>query len=247
MFPDYDRLPEDVKVWLRKYSCDGRQMAASSSIKIIICIISKTVMEVFEPRYAFGQSGNTPICEAGKLAGLARKSNGIVSGCELTTKVARGRPATKQWMELTRKMMEDVAERSLEEAHVNLVHALVHKVIANLGRTINIEWPKGFEASLTKIFTSCVELSRLLRRQSADFFAEMLPAVYEIRHTSFDPDTMEDIDNSQAEASQDSLVGLSMFPLIYKKGDEHGENVSRRTSPYAFRPLIFIYSVTSRP
>ena len=94
-------------------------------------------------------------------------------------------------------------------------------------KAMQIEWHPNVQHGLATIYQSGLELFRLLHRQNAVFQVEMAPACEEGVPQHFHPVTMEDVNSTaDEEALAGRTIDVSVFPLVYKSGDERGENVS---------------------
>lgn len=185
----------------------------------------KTVTSRFEPRYCFGSSGEELIQAATMLAKLQRKCVPAPSLDNTDALLAQGHLATKPWIELTRKLIAQSDNAVLERAVNALVCDMLQEVHYNLGRALGVDWPSNLQNDLAKIFVSCLDFFRILHRQSAMFSVRM------VCNTDNDgtpgrigPEWMEDVNNEDEDDVKGRGIEFSLFPAIYKKGDERGEN-----------------------
>ena len=138
---------------------------------------------------------------------------------------------TKQWLETTRKLISHYDVRMLEHAEENLIWEMTAEIVENLKPALLIRLGKSELARLGKIFASALKLFRLLHRQSARFYVEMAPAVENEVFTTFNASFMQDLGIEDEDALRDRVIGISVWPAIWKTGDEQGQNVS------SFAPL----------
>jgi hypothetical protein len=96
-------------------------------------------------------------------------------------------------------------------------------------KAMHISWTATMEDQLGKVFHNGLDLFRLLQRQQATFHVVMASAYVENEARRINTTTMEDVNGADEDINlQDRLIEVSVFPLVYKMGDERGENVSRR-------------------
>lgn len=137
----------------------------------------------------------------------------------------------KAWLEPTRKYLARLDEAALQESYEALVDAAVNQLRHSLADALSKSMDDN---TLRKIFRMSLDLFRTLYGCKAVFNLWM-PAVQPQTLTIFDPNIMTAVNSTEDD---DALVGrsieVSVFPGVYKFGDEFGENVS----PWiACRPL----------
>lgn len=95
-----------------------------------------------------------------------------------------------------------------------------------LGDAILLNWETE-TPRLVKILAPARDLFRKLHSAKADFEVEMMPVRYANGVATFDTDLMTAI---QSDEEETELLGralqISVFPAVYKHGDEMGQNVS---------------------
>lgn len=131
----------------------------------------------------------------------------------------------KEWLQPTRKLMHEYDEEAMHEADRKLLFSACERLQVLLGDAIVLNWE--IEAPrLIKILTPARDLFRALHSAKADFKVEMMPVQLGDGTVTFDTDTMTAI---QSEEEETELLGrslqISVFPAVYKYGDEMGQNV----------------------
>lgn len=223
---DHGALSDDVKLWMREYIPGAEASLASLRIKIIIGIISRTLTEKTVPAFCFGLSDDRHVQAAATLGNLNRMLLSETLCAQLTRRVADHYPETKQWINLTRKLIANNDDSVLEHADAVLHYTTMREIMEKLSTALPIEWTAEVQQELSKIVVSMTELARLLYGQAAHFSIGMVPAYRQGRgHMPFNPEEMEDIGNADDEESNERQVSVSVFPGIIKCGDERGENV----------------------
>jgi hypothetical protein len=133
----------------------------------------------------------------------------------------------KGWLESTRKMLGVRNPGAVGEAHDRLVANMVHEIQYGIAHAMHVKWSEAASQELSRVFTKGLELFRVMHRQHASFHVQMAPA-YEGEEPGrrLNPETMIDVDNAEDEvALRDRLIEISVYPLVYKTGDERGEMV----------------------
>lgn len=142
--------------------------------------------------------------------------------------IAVGVHGIDSWLETTRQLISRADEEALRHSD----QALVNKMVSDFRRCLPglLAGGNGGEAAgrLKKNFATVQDFFRILLRQKARFTLTM-PSLNAI--VKFDPLHMEVADVGEED---DELVGrqigLSVFPGIYKFGNEDGQHVSHHTS-----------------
>lgn len=140
--------------------------------------------------------------------------------------VAGKHPETKRWVNATRALISRDDPGALEQADNHMLYDTMRMIMQDLEKAAPISWTENVQTALGKIIAATIELFRLLQSQNADFhigFARVTNT--EGHHRRYSPSWTEDIDNEMEGGGQNFVVGLSVFPGIFKCGDERGENV----------------------
>ncbi|KAI7554278.1 hypothetical protein KC331_g658 [Hortaea werneckii] len=184
-------------------------------VQLIIGLAATIVVDLADPKYLFRfpTDGTT-------LKGVAdfaahMKVNNVAS--------------FKEWLQSTRKMMQEYNKEAVDEADRKLLLAACDKLQMLLGDAIVLNWE--IEAPrLIKILTPARDLFRTLHSAKADFYVEMMPVQFGDGIVTFDTDTMTAV---QSDEEEPELLGrdlqISVFPIIYKYGDEMGQNMEEMT------------------
>lgn len=136
----------------------------------------------------------------------------------------------KDWLERTRKLLLQMDGEALQQADKGFETCAIEVVAKRLGDCIAVDW-NASEATLRKILSSAAELFRALHSSKATFDLEMAAVRDGVDMAVFDIDNMTSVNSAEEETA---LIGrpieISVFPGIYKYGDEHGQNVCERSS-----------------
>ncbi|KAK5119581.1 hypothetical protein LTR85_007410 [Meristemomyces frigidus] len=136
----------------------------------------------------------------------------------------------KAWLEPTRKLIAQIDTGALRKSDQALLDSAIQRVHSMLVDALPMDWTAA-EGGLRKIFAAAFELFRTLHSSKALFVVEMLPAVLPHELAAFDPNTMTAINNTTED--EDALGGrsieVSVFPVVYKFGNEVGENRDEMT------------------
>ena len=117
-------------------------------------------------------------------------------------------------------------EEELRQADHNLIKHMLSELQYILAGAVDRPWSADIARELGTLFSSCLEFYRVLLRQPAQFGVEMIFArTRDGQERLFDPSIMTDVSNEQVEVLQDRVIEMSLFPLVYKRGDERGDNV----------------------
>lgn len=136
----------------------------------------------------------------------------------------------KSWLESTRRLIGLRDTGALSEAQDRLVRHMTQEVQHTIAKAMKINWTVDMEQQLATIFHNGLELLRTLQRQQASFHLRMAPA-YDEDALRINPITMEDVHGADEDDTlKDRWIEISVFPLVYKLGDERGERVSRINS-----------------
>lgn len=114
----------------------------------------------------------------------------------------------------------------LARSQDKLIQFMIMEVRNSIARAMQIEWTERLQAEMVKIFATGLELLRLLHRQPALYFVQMLPACEEGEPLSFDAAAMEEVERLEdSHALAGRRIEISVFPLVYKKDGEEDEAV----------------------
>lgn len=203
-------LPEATKAWTNNY------VSLSTTIPpvhlrpyILACIFSKTLVEAFKAHYHFGAPIASPIQAAMTLVKSLRPERDLEN---------------RRLLEKIRRLISDKDLSILPRAERKHVEDMVASAKQDLGDTVKAElWTKETDELLGKIFYQVVKLYQTLHRQEARYFVDMAPA----SNWAFSPAQMEDVmdPGEGSETVKGSAIEVSVFPSVYKKGDEFGENM----------------------
>ncbi|KAI7081266.1 hypothetical protein KC356_g9233 [Hortaea werneckii] len=135
----------------------------------------------------------------------------------------------KDWLERTRKLLLQMDRKALQQSDKALESRAIEVLKKRLGRCIAVDW-NASEASLRKAFTSATELFRVLHSSKATFYLEMTSVHDGVDMAVYDFDRMTSVNSAEEEAA---LIGrpieVSVFPGIWKYGDELGQNADQMT------------------
>lgn len=117
-------------------------------------------------------------------------------------------------------MISDKDLSILRRAERKLVEEMVASAKQDFGSAVPAElWTEDMDGWLGKFFYQVVKLCQILHKQDARYFVDMAPA----KDWMFSPAQMEDMLDSEAVKGQ--AIEVSIFPSVYKKGDEWGEKM----------------------
>ncbi|KAI7551059.1 hypothetical protein KC331_g2785 [Hortaea werneckii] len=188
----------------------------SRLVQLIIGLVATIVAELGDPERLFGlPTDGTLLKGVADFAAHMKVKN--VSGF-------------KEWLQPTRKLMHEYDEEAMHEADRKLLFSACERLQVLLGDAIVLNWE--IEAPrLIKILTPARDLFRALHSAKADFKVEMMPVQLGDGTVTFDTDTMTAI---QSEEEETELLGrslqISVFPAVYKYGDEMGQNMEEVTA-----------------
>lgn len=132
-------------------------------------------------------------------------------------------------------------EGKLQQAYEALLNYMVQEIHDAVAEAVSPKWPEEVNRSLRQTFKDSVEFFRMLRRHPARFTVDMLPAMVSPAEIQlFDPTHMMDENNEDGGELLGRSVQMSLFPAVYKWGDERGDNVSLPSSIFVFYMLTTI-------
>ncbi|KAK5129420.1 hypothetical protein LTR08_003276 [Meristemomyces frigidus] len=210
---DLSQLSQDAKDWLSSYSSGPDSPPKSCNPQIIISLLSNTLVTAFAPKYYFGISSNPAIAAAMLLA--SAKSSAA------TDVVA----VVKPWLEPTRRLLDRLDEMALQKADQSFIDKAVKHFHCLLVYALPMDWNVA-QVGLRKIFAAAFELFRLLHHSKAFFRLEVMSI-----DRGYQQNTMESVNSTEEETV---LAGrpleLSVFPAVYKFGNELGDNQDEMTT-----------------
>lgn len=111
------------------------------------------------------------------------------------------------------------------------VQALIDHIVVHVGQTLSPALSKGLtksaETSMRKLCTSAIELFKMLHRSKSLFRVEFTSATSAHEAGYFRPETMQAVNSADEDAALEGRpIQISVFPGVYKFGDEMGNNVS---------------------
>ncbi|KAK6391338.1 hypothetical protein LTR65_004502 [Meristemomyces frigidus] len=213
---DVSKLPLDAKTWLGTYVFDTKAPPKSNQAQIITSLVSRVVVECFDPKYFFGASSTPSVNAAMSLASAFTAQDPVQA---------------KAWLVSTHALLfsNDTAMRESE-------FALITSAVQDVRRTLSEALPIDWEAAglrLRKALMIAFHLAKTLHRAKALFHVEMAPAVRDSERLLFQPDVMLAVNSVEYDSE---LVGrpiaISVFPGVYKFGDEMGEKRIMSQPPF---------------
>lgn len=222
------RLSFEARSWLRTHLLSVDVPPKSCWPTIVVSIVARVLVESFTPEYYFGISLSLPVHAAMALAsnvtGQRRNITGFLEETDLPAvdMVADA----KSWLEPTRNFISRLDETALLKSDQALVDRAIKQLHSMMAEALRLDWVAA-DAGLRKIFGTAFELFRALHRSKALFHIKMTPVVLPGVSSCFQIDSMTAVSSAEDErALIGRLIEVSVFPGIYKFGNELGENVS---------------------
>lgn len=229
--PDTQKLSYDAKAWVDPYILNKNSLPASHTSLVLIAIMSRIVVELFEPEHYFGYSNNSCVRAARELASFLkgirirqttvprRETDQDFSDVDIN--------GTKAWLERTRQLLFQLDAPTVHRADEELLNFATDDLPKMLRDAISLEWD-NVKPAFRKILSSVLDLARALHRSKAVFEVQMIPAHLPDNDFSvFDSEVMMAASSGEEDVA---LIGrpieVSVFPAVYKYGNEVGENVS---------------------
>lgn len=132
---------------------------------------------------------------------------------------------------MTRQLLAQRDAAALEQADKRMLYSIIREILSNLQDALPVVFTVRMQEDLGKVVRSSMELAQLLHHQAAKFRVGMIRArSTDGRPTPFDSNQMEDVSGAMEGGDQGWEVQMTVFPGVFKWGDERGENVrlSRR-------------------
>lgn len=140
-------------------------------------------------------------------------------------------------------MLLEINEKALQEADMKLIEAAIYDAFDMLKSAVFIDWETE-KPTLRKILASAIELYRELHRSKATFKLQMIPCHTSQGSNTFEMSTMAAVASDENEhALVARPLEVSVFPGIYKYGNEMGQNVS---VVFSAKALVNFLANTSR-
>ncbi|KAI7215667.1 hypothetical protein KC333_g5313 [Hortaea werneckii] len=212
---DFRKLSREGNIWFRKNGCNLAKLNRSGFVHLLISLIARIVIDLHDPKFLFGlpQRG-TALSVVVETVARIRDTN--VAGF-------------KEWLQSTGKLMQQCEKHVTQKADERLLQRSCQALRELLGDAIVLNWE--IEAPrLIKILTPARDLFRALHSAKADYKVKMMPVQYRDGIVTFDTDAMTVVQSDEEEAE---LLGralqISVFPAVYKYGDEMGQNMEEMT------------------
>ncbi|KAI7231897.1 hypothetical protein KC330_g6192 [Hortaea werneckii] len=212
---DRIKLPNEGKAPQLGHTLVPDTADKSCLVQLIMGLVATIVAELADPERLFGLPTDGTILKLAADFAAYMKVKKVAS--------------FKEWLQSTRKMMQEYNKAAVDEADGKLLFAACHKLQMLLGDAIVLSWE--IEAPrLIKILTPARDLFRTLHSAKADFHVEMMPIQFGDGIVPFDTDTMTAVQNDEEETE---LLGralqISVFPAVYKYGNKMGQNMEEMT------------------
>ena len=78
----------------------------------------------------------------------------------LTQTLAGDNPETKQWVDITRKLLAQSDEDILEQADNRMYYVTLQEIMTNLQQALPIDWTPDMQGELGKIIVESIQLFR---------------------------------------------------------------------------------------
>jgi hypothetical protein len=133
----------------------------------------------------------------------------------------------KQWLEVTRRLIELAEPKTLSEAEDTLIKKMIQDVEYGLAPAMRVKWDARLEQELGKVFSQGFQLFRLLHRQQANFNVQMIPAIQDGKTMWLNPEIIEHVNNADDGLDgRERRIHLSVFPLVCKTSGGDAETVT---------------------
>lgn len=124
------------------------------------------------------------------------------------------------------KLIENHDGEMLGVGHDCLVQHLIRTTHRDIFAAMPVQFSKGIELALGKIFASSLEFALLLHRQAALFKMMWWPPVNtDGTNRPLNPKFEEDFNNGEEEDLKTRAMEMPLFPAVIKMGNEQGEKV----------------------
>ncbi|KAI7260443.1 hypothetical protein KC345_g10061 [Hortaea werneckii] len=213
---DFMKLSQEGRSWFQKYSFRLKSVNRSGYAQLLISLIAKIVIHLYDPRYLFGlPDRGTALCAVAET--VTRLNDTNVAGF-------------KEWLQSTRKLMQHHDEHATHKADKMLLVGSCSTLQGLFEDAIFIDW-KTEMPRLVKILAPALDLFRKLHIAKAGFQVEMAPVRYGNGINAFDSDTMTAVQSDEEESELlGRILQISVFPAVYKYGDEMGQNMEEMTT-----------------
>ncbi|KAK3615376.1 hypothetical protein LTR56_026624 [Elasticomyces elasticus] len=212
---DISKLNKGAAIWLKDHIPGVEKIPKAHKPYIITALVAKSLLMRFQTDKYFGLSADTEITAARRLA---RAFTGVETA------------GTKDWLEPTRKLLGSLDEQALQESDQALVDSMALEMHSILDPVLQGTWKPTAEKSLRKIVQSAFELFRMLHSSKALFQIEFTPAASPRGKLAFDAAMMQALASEEDHgALRNQLLQVSVFPGVFKYGDEMGNNLDELT------------------
>ncbi|KAI6821314.1 hypothetical protein KC340_g12894 [Hortaea werneckii] len=213
---DFMKLSQEGKSWFQKNGFRLKNVKRSGYVQLLISLITKIVIDLYDPDYLFG---------------LPRKNTALYAVAETVARINDTNViGFKEWLQSTRKLMQHHNKHATHEADEDLFVESCSDLQDLFEDAIVIDWQTE-TPRLVKILAPALDLFRKLHSAKADFKVKVMPVQHRNGIVTFDTDTMTAI---QSEEEEDELLGralqISVFPAVYKYGNEVGQNMEEMTT-----------------
>ncbi|RMZ09540.1 hypothetical protein D0864_01495 [Hortaea werneckii] len=212
---DPTKLHPNSKVWAADSSLDPERAFEVNASAMLVSLCCNVLVQMYDSSFYFGFSSQPTFVE---LRNVVQRVG-----------TTQDRTALKEWLERTRKLLFQMDREALHQADKDLETSAIQLLAKDLGDCIAVDW-NASEATLRKILGSAAELFRALHSSKATFDLETAPVRDGVDMAVFDMDKMTSVNSAEEEAA---LIGrpieVSVFPGIFKYGDEHGQNAEQMT------------------
>ncbi|KAI7470723.1 hypothetical protein KC351_g12521 [Hortaea werneckii] len=213
---DFRRLSREGKFWFRENGFDLENVNRSGYVQALISLIASVVIDLYDPDNLFG------VPESGTALAAIAATVACIDDIDVD--------GFKEWLQPTRKLMQQCNKHATQQADERLLLQSCESLKELLGDAILLDW-RTETPRLVKILAPARDLFRTLHSAKANFEVEMMHVRYANGFATFDMDTMTAI---QSEEEETELLGrtlqISVFPAVYKFGDEMGQNMEEVTT-----------------
>ncbi|KAK5148924.1 hypothetical protein LTR04_000316 [Oleoguttula sp. CCFEE 6159] len=215
---DFSNLPSTLKEALGRTVPLYETLARSAKLSIYQAMVMSHLMEVFNAKYFFGLPHDGPF---GQLESIADHFRSMQASADAPS------VEYSQWRSTTFELVRQSDDGDLADHTSFLTDQIVDDVDNILSDLTATESSSARLETLRSIVERAIAISRLFSVQRAEFSSE-LPCSSAMKEIEFDGALMEDINGEDATELERRAVQCATFPVVYKIGDERGENLHLR-------------------
>ncbi|KAK4554207.1 hypothetical protein LTR86_008735 [Recurvomyces mirabilis] len=202
---DPAKMSPALHEWLSQHVDTSCILPKRASLNVVTALMAKILVARYLPECCFSVSPS-PMIEA--AFAFAQNMNPTSS-------------KTNAWVQLTREILQGVDKTALAHSDEEMINGMIEELNTLFVDTLPGAWNMSVEKDLRKLCTDTMQHFMALYSAKPIFSIRFMPVTVQGKHCGYSSETMQSISEDEDDLEGQPLM-LSIFPIVFKNGDEFG-------------------------